>query len=162
MYWEILDPSRKKILPRLAFLKSSGFYLAGGTALALHLGHLKSIDFDFYTRENFNEMQIEQNLVRKLVPIKITQRSAGTLIGQTGPIDLSFFHYPYSLLEQPVETESLNIGSVPDIAAMKVIAISQRGLRRDFLDLYVIANQYGLEKIMEWAQKKYPQSKKWL
>src|SRR3989338_964203 len=157
MHWEILDKPRKKVLPHLGFTKSFGFYLAGGTALALHLGHRTSVDFDFYTPEKFDEMLFEQEAVRNLKGLKVTHRSWGTLVGQVGVIDVSFFYYSHPLLEPLVETEAIRVMSVPDIAAMKIIALSQRGLRRDFLDLYVIAQHYGVDSIFEWAKKKFSQ-----
>ena len=157
MHWEILDKPRKKILPHLAFAKSHGFHLAGGTALALQLGHRTSVDFDFYAKDSFDAMQFEKDAVTHLKRLKITQRSPGTLIGQVGVIDLSFFHYPYPILEPLLETEFLNLVSVPDIAAMKLVAISQRGVRRDFLYLYVIAKKHGLDSVFAWSKKKFSQ-----
>ena len=157
MRWEILDKPRKKVLPHLAFAKSFGFYLAGGTALALHLGHRTSVDFDFYTPEKFDETLFEQEAVRNLKGLKVTGRSWGTLIGQVGAIDVSFFYYSYPLLEPLVETENIRVMSVPDIAAMKIIALSQRGLRRDFLDLYVIAQKHSVDQIFDWTKRKFSQ-----
>lgn len=162
MHWEILDKSRRDLVPKLAFLKSFGFYLAGGTGLALHLGHRKSVDFDFYTPVAFNELQFEQSVVQHLTGYQVTQRSMGTLIGQLGLIEVTFFYYSYPLLEPPLETENICLASVSDIAAMKLMALSQRGLRRDFIDIYTIAQQQGLqdpglEKMLGWAIKKFPQ-----
>jgi predicted nucleotidyltransferase component of viral defense system len=157
MHWDILDEGRRRLLPRLAFLKERGFYLAGGTALALQLGHRRSVDFDFYNQTSFNEMGLERDIVTQVEGFKVTQRGSGTLIGQQAAIDMSFFYYPYPLLESLLETESLNLVSIQDIAAMKLIAISQRGLRRDFLDLYVICQERPLEKIFACAQEKYTQ-----
>lgn len=128
MHWEILDDERKAVVPHLGFLKEEGFYLAGGTALALHLGHRRSVDFDFYSPQPFEEMILEQNLVGRLKDLRVTHRGAGTLIAQYRAVDLSFFHYGYPLLEPPAEADPLRLASVPDIASMKLIAITQRGL----------------------------------
>lgn len=157
MHWEILDPLRKKLLPKLAITKAHGFYLAGGTALALQLGHRTSVDFDFYAPEKFDEMRFETDLVQQLNGFKVTQRSPGTLIGQVQRVDLSFFYYPYPLLEPLIPAETLHLISIADIAAMKLIAISQRGVRRDFLDLYVIAKDRGFGTVFDWTQKKFSQ-----
>lgn len=157
VYWEILDPERQKLLPHLTFSKTYGFYLAGGTALALQLGHRTSIDFDFYSLEKFSEVQFEQDVVHHLQNVKVTQRGQGTLIAQAGIVDVSFFYYPYPLLKPLLQTEHLDVVSIPDIAAMKLIAISQRGLRRDFLDLYVISKDAGFHQIFQWASNKFPQ-----
>lgn len=158
MHWEILDEARKKLLPRLACIRPYGFYLAGGTALALQLGHRTSVDFDFYTKTPFDEMLFEREIVQAVAECKVTHRASGTLFGQAKTIDMSFFHYPYLLIEPVVQTDYLDLASIPDIAAMKLIAVSQRGIKRDFLDLYVIAQENPLEKIFAWADQKFPQS----
>src|SRR3990167_3190418 len=120
MHWEILDSARKEILSSFTFLESYGFYLAGGTALALHLAHRRSIDFDFYTNKTFHELALEQDIVTHLKGFKVTHRSTGTLIGQAGVVDVSFFLYPYPLLEPLSATPYFDIVSIPDIAAMKL------------------------------------------
>src|SRR3990167_194401 len=158
MHWDLLDAARRKILPSLVFLKKWKCSRAGGTALALQIGHRRSVDFDFFTPESFNEMRLEQEVVSHLRGFKVTQRGQGTLTGQAQGIDFSFFHYPYPLLEPLIEEKYLNLAATADIAAMKLIAISQRGLRRDFVDLYVIAQGAGLKKIFEWAGKNSPNS----
>src|SRR3989338_7003625 len=153
MHWEIFDPVRQKLLPKLVFTKKSGIYLAGGTAMALQLGHRQSVDFDFYSPENFEPLAFETQVVQHIENFIVTQRSAGTLLGRTGAVEVTFFYYPYPMIEEPVETDYLRLASVADIAAMKVVALTQRGLRRDFLDLYVIARDAGLQQILEWARK---------
>lgn len=156
MHWEILDRSRKKILPQLAFAKSYGFYLAGGTALALQLGHRTSVDFDFYTPKEFEEGVFREEVLRNIQGFDIERKGWQTLIGRAGQIEVSFFLYDYPLLEPLIKTECLDLLSVPDIAAMKLIALTDRGVRRDFLDIYVVAKQYGLDQIFKWIRKKYP------
>ena len=157
MHWESLDTQRQQLLPHLSFLKSFGFYLAGGTALALQIGHRTSIDFDFYTETPFNEQSFENAAVKNLPLLKVTQRAYGTLIGQIGRVDLSFFHYPYPHVQPLISSEYFEMSSIADIAAMKLIAISQRGLRRDFIDMYVIAKQYSLQQVFLWTRKKFSQ-----
>lgn len=155
MHWDILDKSRKKLVSEFRFLKD--FYLAGGTALALQLGHRTSVDFDFYSEKQFNELPFEGLVVQSLPGFKVTQRAAGTLIGQAGKVDLSFFYYPYPLIHALEKSEYFDIASIADIACMKLIAISQRGLRRDFIDLFVICQTTPLAEVFHWAKLKYPQ-----
>jgi predicted nucleotidyltransferase component of viral defense system len=157
MYWDILDEPRKKILPVLSFARSHGFYLAGGTALALQLGHRLSVDFDFYAKNEFDEMAFESDVVKNLQGFKVSQRSSGTLVGQVGVVDISFFHYSYPTIGDIIKTDHIDLVSVADIAAMKIIAISQRGLRRDFLDLYSISKTHPLSQVFTWAQQKFSQ-----
>lgn len=157
MHWDILDPERKKLLPYFAALRPYHFYLAGGTALALQLGHRTSVDFDFYTQTSFDELAFESSAVRNFAGLKVTHRGPGTLIGQIGRVDVSFFYYPYPLVSQLILSEYFDLASLPDIAAMKLIAISQRGLRRDFIDMFVIAKQHSLHQVFLWAQQKFSQ-----
>lgn len=84
---------------------------------------------------------------------KVTQRAAGTLIGQVEKVDLSFFYYPYPLIHALEKSECFYIASVADIACMKLIAISQRGLRRDFVDLFVICQITPLAQVFHWPKK---------
>lgn len=157
MHWEILDPRRKKLVTALSYVKEFGFYLAGGTALALHLGHRQSVDFDFYTGTDFDAVRFEAETVHHLKGFKVTQRSKGTLLGRAGPVEITFFYYPYPLIDSLTEENGLQVVSVADIAAMKLIALSQRGRRRDFLDLFVIAKKVGFKQVFLWAGKKFPQ-----
>lgn len=156
MHWDILDAPRKKLLPHLAFAKTYGFYLAGGTGLALQLGHRTSIDFDFFSGKKFEEGEFEKALYDNIKNFKVERKGWQTFIGQASKIDISFFYYDHPLLEPLIKTEYLNILPVPDIAAMKLIALTDRGVRRDFLDLYVVAKEHGLDKIFRWTSKKFP------
>lgn len=79
-----------------------------------------------------------------------------TLILEINTIGLSFFTYAYPLVKPLIISEHLNLASLEDIAAMKLIAIVQRGVKRDFVDLYFLSELLGLEKIMNLTKKKYP------
>lgn len=105
MHWEILDARRKKLIPALQFVKEFGFYLAGGTALALHLGHRRSVDFDFYSATDFDEVRFEAETVQHLKEFKVTQRAKGTLLGRVGSVEITFFHYPYPLIDSSAEAQ---------------------------------------------------------
>ena len=62
MFSEVLDKKRKELLLQLGFLKKYGFYMAGGTALALQIGHRTSLDFDFYTKRKFDSRKLREDL----------------------------------------------------------------------------------------------------
>ncbi len=114
-----------------------GFYLAGGTGLALHLGHRESIDLDFFRQDNFNE---DRHLtdISALGNFSVDKKEVGTLTGKFESTLLSLFHYAYPLLESTVRWEGIEIASVIDIACMKLDAASTRGTKKDFIDLYAI------------------------
>ncbi len=131
------------------------FYLAGGSALNIHLKHRLSFDLDFFSRKKFNAMR----LISELKPnheIKVLAMEEGTLRLLLDNVPVSFFEYPYLLLESKIY-QGIQIASVLDIALMKVIAILQRGERKDFIDLYYILTRGGMsmEEILDAMDKKF-------
>lgn len=162
--FDILDKKRRTLLSRLAFLKTHNFYLAGGTALALQLAHRVSVDFDFYRKQEFDSQKIFQEFQEHfgrddLVQIHIDK---GFLSLSINNIELSFFLYKYPLVKPLIKTEYVNLASPEDIGAMKIIAISQRGLRRDFIDIYFLLQKFTLNKLLNVAEKKYKGFNKYL
>jgi predicted nucleotidyltransferase component of viral defense system len=162
IYWEVLDKKQKSILPKLSFLKKFGFYLAGGTALALQIKHRRSVDFDFYNPAEFNSEKILFIFQKENKRVTLIQRSKDTLIVKLNNVEASLFWYPYRLLKKLKETEYINLASIEDISCMKLIAIIQRGTKRDFVDLYFLIQCLGLEKIFKLTAKKYPSFNKYL
>lgn len=72
-------------------------------------------------------------------------------------VHLSCFYYPYPLIGKLKKFQNVLIASIQDICAMKVLAIWQRGTKRDFIDIYYLIKIFGLKKILSWAKKKYPE-----
>lgn len=134
----------------------SSFYLAGGSAAALHLGHRVSVDLDFFTpRDDYEAEPLTQQL-HAMGHLNIQQQSRGTLIGLLKGVRVSFFSYPYPLLMGMAELDRVAIAHLLDIALMKLIAISQRGARRDFIDLYFICQHgYRLDDLLGRVSEKY-------
>ncbi len=129
-------------------------YLAGGTALALQLGHRISVDLDFFTKHEFNEAEISAKLAS--LPKFIADGTAQwTVWGRINHTKFSMFYYKYPLLEQTVSFEGIRLASLADIAAMKIHAIEDRGTRRDFIDVYFLSKRYTLEEMLNFYQKKY-------
>ena len=131
-----------------------GFYLAGGTGLALRLGHRRSADFDFFSPREFAPGDLRLQL-GEIDGLQIRQVVRGTLHLQLHEILVSFLHYPYPPLFPLSQFEVLSVADARDIACMKLDAIASRGSRRDFVDLYMVAKAYGLRAILEWAGRKY-------
>ncbi len=153
---EILDRKRKKLLPQLAFLKKYSFYLAGGTALALQIGHRTSLDFDFYTEKKFDSRKLRQDFDRRFKKIQEIYIAEDTLEVRVEGIRVSFFRYPYKLIKPRLSIKEVNLASPEDIAAMKIIAISDRGTKRDFIDIYFLLKKFSLKDILWFVKKKYP------
>lgn len=141
-----------KLVAQIEELKNA--YLAGGTALALQIGHRISVDLDFFTQEKFNEDTLSSKLIAST---KFVQEGAteGTVWGRIGETRFSMFHYQYPLLEPTAFFENIQIASPTDIAAMKIHAIEGRGIKRDFIDIYFLAKMYTLEDMLGFYQKKY-------
>ena len=156
MNLEILDRKRKRLLSYLAFLKNYSFYLAGGTALALQLGHRISLDFDFYTEKRFDSRKLRQDFAKRFKKIQEIYIAEDTLELSVEGIRISFFRYPYKLIRPCLSIEGVNLASPEDIAAMKIIAILDRGTKRDFIDIYFLLKKFSLKEIFEFVKKKYP------
>ena len=158
MHYEILDNKRQEILPSLAFLKEK-FYLAGGTALSLQFGHRKSEDFDFFTREKFDEqrllLQLKEIFGNRFV--EILQQEWQTVDLAVDGIKISFFYLPYPLLENTIDDANLRLASVLDIGCMKLNAITGRSVNKDFVDLYYIFKQISLPDLLAKAKQKMPE-----
>lgn len=158
MHYDILDEERQALLPKLAYFQDR-FYLAGGTGLALQLGHRDSEDFDFFSADDFDAVELIEELQGILAGYdwKVTQEEKNTVsLIVAGKIKLSFFAYPYPLLEPLIEEENLKLASLSDIACMKLSAIVGRATMKDYVDLYFILQKIGLTKLLELSQKKMP------
>jgi hypothetical protein len=131
-----------KVLSRQDFLRS--FYLAGGTGCALHIGHRLSQDFDFFSQDEFEILPI-RNSLRNLGRFVIDYSDSNTLVGRLDGTKISLFHYAYPLIEKPSENLNVRIASLVDIGCMKIDAISSRGTKRDFVDLFFILKKLGLD-----------------
>ena len=156
MHLEILDKKRRDLIEKISFVNKFGFYLAGGTGLALQLGHRTSVDFDFYTPESFNPEKVIENF-KKIADIEVFMKAEDTLglITKDG-IEITFFKYTYPILLPFKKMGKIKVASIQDIAAMKMNAIVGRGTQRDFIDLYYILKEYGMNNIINWTEEKFP------
>lgn len=131
-----------------------GFYLAGGTALALQVGHRRSVDLDLFCPTDF-DVEVLQTTLTGLVGLHVRQAARGTLHLELRHVLVSFLHYPYPLLFPLLRFDRLALADERDVACMKVGAIASRGSRRDFIDLYISARTHGLQDILAWFKTKY-------
>lgn len=137
----------------------SGFYLAGGTAIALHLGHRRSVDFDWFRPNAFpRPMEWAQMLRSKGIGFETTSVDAGTLHGTVSDVRTSFFEYNYPLVAPLVRWTAYDtdLASLDDLACMKLVAIAQRGTKKDFVDLYALCERHRpLPDLIDRYQQKY-------
>lgn len=145
-------------LSKMSLFKKNGWYLAGGTALALQVGHRQSVDLDFFTaKKSFRELEVERAL-QNTGEWQTSYHEQGTIYGVFGGAKVSLIAYPFF---QP-KKEKARYGTIDillpaDIASMKIVAISQRGRKRDFFDLYwYCQNREPLAQVILRAVNQYP------
>lgn len=164
MYWNVIDENRKNVLKKVTDnISISKYYMAGGTALALQNGTRESFDFDFFVQEEF-DTKILLNELEKLGNVKVTYMSNDTLHCILDEVQLTFLYFTNPLIKDLIKADNYNnlyLASIIDIATMKLIAISQRGTKKDFFDLYNICTKYNysLKDIFNFLKVKYSKDK---
>lgn len=146
----------KQLQAEASRLDQLGLYLAGGTALALQIGHRQSVDFDFFSQQP----DIGEKVFVWLEPLPeftLRDKDANTIHGEIGGVKVSFIGaYKYPLVEKLVASDSISLAGIRDIALMKLLAITNRATVRDYIDLAaIIRNHIPLENLLEDSQKKY-------
>ena len=160
MFWNVIDKNRFEILKKvIGTISLKDFYMAGGTALAIQTGTRESFDFDFFVRKEF-DLNILINELDSIGKLQVTFSRKGTLHCILNDVQLTFLYFPNELIESlavPNEISTLYLASIKDIATMKLIAISQRGAKKDFFDLYNICNEFNLsvKDILDLLKIKY-------
>jgi Nucleotidyl transferase AbiEii toxin, Type IV TA system len=155
---ETIDANVERTLSDLEHIPTATrFYLAGGTGLALHLGHRRSVDLDFFLGEDFDVEDVLQH-VQQLKDFSLVSKSPGTIYAHVHGTKISFIAYSYPVLFPFQQFLGANIADPRDIGCMKVSAIASRGTKRDFVDFYVLAKQYGLNQLLTWFKTKFAQT----
>jgi predicted nucleotidyltransferase component of viral defense system len=133
------------------------FVLVGGTALALQLGHRKSIDLDLFTVTDIDTDKLLDNLQKDYHVVPKVQ-TPGSLISDIEDIKVDFIRFKYSFAQPIKVLDGIRLLTVADIAPMKIDAISGRGSKKDFFDLYFLLEQYSLQEILDLYSAKYQHS----
>ena len=156
LYRQTVDNITLAVLKGLMVSKPlDNFVLVGGTALALQIGHRKSIDLDFFTLEAFDPYLLLADLSADFTPV-LLQKSALSLICTIEGIKVGFIQFRYPFIRPIREEEGIRMLSLEDIAPMKLDAISGRGSKKDFYDVYFFLQHFSLEKMFQLYQEKYP------
>lgn len=148
-----------QFLSQQNWLKTQQWYLAGGTALTLQFDLRTSVDLDFFTPRKNIDTDLAF-IVNALSPDWVTTNQAkDTLYGELSHTKISFIAYPYFVPQQRfLAYGTASILDARDIAVMKIIAISQRGKKRDFFDLYwYIHEKEPLIPLLQRIPVQYPQ-----
>ena len=136
----------------------SDFVLVGGTALALQIGHRKSIDIDLFCAKEFDIENILRKINTEFAAVFLSAKTiqSAMLIIAGVKVDLIKFSYP--LLFPIVEWEGIRMLSIQDIAAMKLSAVAGRGSKKDFYDIYYLLQHFSIQELFDFHLKKYGQN----
>lgn len=156
MHLEALSDKGREIFSKLR--NFSDFYLAGGTALALQIGHRKSADFDFFSEQEISEDllgRVKKNFSQNSVSPSVNNRDELTVF--IDGVKTTFLKYPFPVFLELVGHEGIKLLSIKEIAATKTYTIGRRGSYKDYIDLFFIISKghSDLNEIIELSEKKY-------
>ncbi|HMY83399.1 MAG: nucleotidyl transferase AbiEii/AbiGii toxin family protein [Saprospiraceae bacterium] len=134
------------------------FTLVGGTALSLQYGHRMSIDLDFFGNVNFLDDKLISEQFASIGNAELVNQSSVMLGFFINEIKVDIVKYKYDFIEKPITEGIIRLAHPKDIGAMKLAAISGRGKRKDFYDLYYLLRDYSLEDLISFNKKKFPDS----
>lgn len=162
LYRQTVNPELLELLNELmADELFSDFLLVGGTGLALQIGHRHSIDIDLFGKKDLVEIEISAFL-NKLGEVQILKKSKNILIYSINGIKVDFVNYSYPWVSAPIVVENIRLASKEDIGAMKLNAISGRGSKKDFIDLYFLLQEFSIKDMFGFFNEKYPDGSQFL
>lgn len=158
LYLETVESSTLELLKKLQRLPVlEQTRLVGGTALALQLGHRKSIDLDFFGTIDCEAKYLRESIAG-IASLTILKESPHIHIYIVDGIKVDIVNYKYPWLDDVVLEQGLRLASVSDIAAMKITAIIGRGTKKDFIDIAFLLHHFSLEEILHFYAAKYNDS----
>ena len=156
MHKEILIKGQIELLPLLrAFSKE--YYLVGGTAIALYLGHRQSIDFDLFTAKPIKRLSIKNTIeTNNFRTQEVIYEAFDQLHLIVNSVKITFFNYPFSVIPYNYFNDIIQMPSLLDLAAMKVYALGGRAKWKDYVDIYfILKERHSLKEISLRAKQIY-------
>jgi hypothetical protein len=157
-HWETISPAMREVMAEFSRSKiGAHFYLAGGTALALQIGHRKSFDLDFFS-STVDIPSIRQPLTdafKSFAP-QLADSAWGNLVFLAHGVRLGFYNYGYHMVGAYVTADQTRLASITDIGLMNLDALLARSSRKDFHDLFEICQRIALRDLLDYAPQKYP------
>ncbi len=147
MHLEILNQEQHDLLP---FIKkySKNYYLVGGTAIALHLGHRVSIDFDLFTEGKVNTVTIKKQVLTSGFLSNVIVQKTDQIHFTINNVKLTFFQFPFSIEATQYHQSYFRIPDLLTLAAMKAFALGGRGKWKDYVDLYfILKNHFTIAEV---------------
>ena len=154
MYTEVLNSDQVGLLPTMKLFRKE-FYLVGGTAIALQMGHRRSIDFDMFTPKPFGAKRVLNVLGKAGKQVLVTRRVSEQLNLVIDKVKITFFEYPYHV-EADVDDMTFRIPNLLTLAAMKAFALGRRSKWKDYVDLYFLFRErFSLPEVISKAEGIY-------
>lgn len=151
MHKEVLNENQLQLLPLMSEFKRE-FFLVGGTAIALHIGHRRSIDFDLFKEKKLNIKKILEKLDGRSNEYIITRRVSEQLNLVINNVKLTFFQFPYTIISDIAFEKIFKMPDLLSLAAMKAFALGRRAKWKDYVDLYfILKDHYSLIQIAQKA-----------
>lgn len=153
MHKEILTKEQSELLPLIKKF-SKDFILVGGTAIALHLGHRRSIDFDLFTTKNFNSKTIKNKILKSKKIDRTFIREDGEYTLKVNQVKITFFNFEHHISAPIALDKIIKIPDLLTLAAMKAFALGYLSKWKDYVDLYfIIKYHYSLDEISKRAKE---------
>ncbi len=155
MHREILDRAQIELLPLVQTFKRE-FYLVGGTAIALHIGHRRSIDFDLFKAKSLRISKIIYKITRNNYSYVVSRRVEEQLNLAINSVKFTFFEYPYNIDPDCKFENIIKLPNLLQLAAMKAFALGRRSKWKDYVDLYfIMKDHYDINEIIRQATLVY-------
>jgi len=139
----------------------SNLRLVGGTSLALQIGHRKSVDLDFFGLVDFESLNTNE-LFKNFQSVELIKKSKNINVFIINGIKVDFVNYTYPWIDELLVVDTLRLAKLQDIAAMKIAAITGRGSKKDFVDLYFLLKEFSLKQILNFYKTKYNDASEYL
>lgn len=155
LQFQTIEPGTLQLLKSLQSMSLfQGLRLVGGTALALQLGHRKSIDLDLFGTMEADQLEIREAL-EDSHRVSVVKESKNIHIYLVDGVKVDFVNYRYPWIDEPIIDSDITLASVKDIAAMKIAAVIGRGTKKDFIDIDMLLRSFSLQELLELYMQKY-------
>jgi len=141
MHLNILSDKQNELLSFISGFRRN-YYLVGGTAIALHIGHRRSIDFDLFTDKKLNKLLIREKVLEQNLSKQILFEDIDQMHFLLNDVKITFFNYPYQIKHNEMVKRFISMPSLLALSAMKAFALSRRAKWKDYVDLYFILKDY--------------------
>ncbi|PIY12005.1 MAG: hypothetical protein COZ18_03070 [Flexibacter sp. CG_4_10_14_3_um_filter_32_15] len=157
LHTESIYPKTLKLLKEIMAESNLDFLsLVGGTSLALQIGHRISVDLDLFTSKYFDKDKVLKTL-SKLGKIENIIDQGYFLQLEINQIKIDIVKYPYKFVDEPILIEKIRLLPIEKIAIMKLVAICNRGAKKDFVDIYFLLEKYSVSELVVLFENQFPQ-----